>query len=146
MKISVDLDEVTLIAGKADKLLLEKSTEQELAKLLKLQEMIETAIDTAQTLIEKKGLELNPNFKSVEGDLVKASYRSYGQKYYLAEDRVNEIPAEFYIKEVITKYKVNTKTVETWAEKNNGLPLGIIAPERKKSLKITLKKNDATEN
>jgi hypothetical protein len=146
MKITVDLKEVKLIAGKADKLLVSRETENELAKLLSLRDEIENAITEAQSLIEQEGLKLNPSFKSVEGDLVKASYRSYGQKYYLAEDRINEVPTEFYVKEVVTKYKVNTKTVETWAEKNNGLPLGIIAPERKKSLKITLKKNDASEN
>ena len=81
MKISVDLEEIKLIAGKADKLLLEINTEKELAKLLNLQLQIEEAIVNAQKLIEEAGLKLNPNFKSVEGDLIKASYRAYGQKY-----------------------------------------------------------------
>lgn len=146
MKITVDLKEVKLIAGKADRLLIEKSTEDELVKLLTLKSEIEKAIEEAQELIEKRALEINPIFKSVQGDIIRASYRAYGQKYYLAEDRIKEIPTEFYFKEVVTKYKVNTEIVEAWAEKNGGLPLGIVAPERKKSLKITLKKNGATED
>jgi len=38
MKITVDLKEVKLIAGKANKLLVNKETENELAKLLSLRD------------------------------------------------------------------------------------------------------------
>ena len=141
MKISVDLDEIKLIAGKADKLLLEKDTENEIAKLLDLQVKIEEAIDEAEKKIETEGLKLNPNFKSVEGDIVKASYRAYGQKYYLEEDKIDKVPTEMYIKEVVTKYKPNSEVIDKWAENNKGLPFGIAAPERTKSLKISLKKS-----
>jgi hypothetical protein len=141
MKISVDLEEIKLIAGKADKLLLEKDTEVELAKLLDLQVKIEEAITNAQKLIEEKALLINPNFKSVEGDLVKASYRAYGQKYYLEEDKIDQLPVEMYVKEVTTKYKPNSEIIDIWSEKNGGLPYGVVAPVRTKSLKISLKKN-----
>lgn len=146
MKITIDLDEIKLIAGKADKLLLEKDTEKELAKLLDLQIKLEEAIDEAQKKIEVEGLKLNPNFKSVEGDLVKASYRAYGQKYYLEDDKIDEVPEIMYLKEVITKYKPNTETIDIWIENNGGLPYGIVAPARVKSLKIALKKKHDSEN
>jgi hypothetical protein len=147
MKITVDLEEVKLIAGKADKLLLEKGTEDELAKLLDLRDKIEEAINNAQKLIEQKGLSLNPNFKSVEGDIVKASYRAYGQKYYLEEDKIDQIPEVMFTKEVITKYKPDSEMIDIWIEKNGGLPYGIVAPVRPKSLKIALKKkNDDTKD
>jgi len=52
-----------------------------------------------------------------------------------------------FTKEVITKYKPNSETIDIWIEKNGGLPYGISAPERVKSLKITLKKkHDDTKN
>ena len=146
MKITVDIDEINLIAGEADKLLIEKKTEDGLSKLLTLRDQIEKAIDEAQKMIEKKGLSVNPNFKSVEGDLIKASYRAYGQKYYLEEDKINEVPTEMFTKEIITKYKVNSKVVDNWLEKNKGLPYGIVAPERVKSLKIMLKNHDTTKD
>jgi len=144
MKITVDLDEIKLIADKADKLLITKEAENEIAKLLDLQEKIDEAIKQAKELIEKKGLELNPNFKSVEGDIVKASYRYYGQKYYLEEDKIDKIPVEMYTKEITTRYKANTDIIENFIEKNNGLPYGIVAPERKKSLSISFKKTHDT--
>lgn len=144
MKITVDLDEIKLISSSADNLLITEEAEKEIAKLLDLQDKIEEAIKEAKILIEKKGLEINPNFKSVEGDIIKASYRYYGQKYYLEDDKIDKIPTEMYIKEIITKYKTNTDIIENFIEKNNGLPYGIIAPERKKSLSISLKKNHDT--
>lgn len=141
MKITIDLTELTKISVEADKILLDNKVDKSLAKLLETRDKIEEAISNAQKLIEEKGLKLNPNFKSVEGDLVKASYRAYGQKFYLEEDKIDQVPVEFYTKEVITKFKVNTDIVEKWAEKNKGLPIGIISPVRPKSLKLTLKKN-----
>ena len=46
-----------------------------------------------------------------------------------------------YFKEVVTKFKPNIDAIENWMEKNGGLPYGVVAPERIKSLKITLKKD-----
>lgn len=147
MKITVDLDEIKLLAGKADKLLLDPSIEVDLVKLLDLQAQIEEVIDEAQKKIEVTALALNPNFKSVEGDMVKASYRAYGQKYYLEEDKIDQVPEVMFTKEVITKYRPNSETIDVWIEKNGGLPIGIVAPTRVKSLKIALKKSrDTTEN
>jgi hypothetical protein len=141
MKITIDLDEIKLIAGKADKLLITKEAEKEISKILEAQEKIEEALKEAKAVIEKKALEINPNFKSVEGDLVKASYRFYGQKYYLEEDKINQIPEIMYVKEVITKYKPQSDMIDMWIEKNGGLPYGISAPQRIKSLTISFKKN-----
>lgn len=141
MKITIDIEEIKLIAGKADKLLIDPSIDVELAKLLDLQAQIETAITDAQKRIEVTALALNPNFKSVEGDSVKASYRAYGQKYYLEEDKIDQVPEVMFTKEVITKYRPNSETIDVWVEKNGGLPSGIVAPARVKSLKIALKKS-----
>jgi len=146
MKISVDTDEIKLIAGEAGKLLISKETEVELAKLLDLQVQIELAIKQAEAIIQEKGLVLNPSFKSVEGDLIKASYRAYGQKFYLEEDKLDQVPTEFYTKEITTKYKPNTDTIEKWTENNGGLPVGISAPVRVKRVTISLKKNATKED
>ncbi len=141
MKITIDLDELKLIAGKADKLLITKEAEKEIAKILETQVKLEEILKEAKSVLEKKALEINPNFKSIEGDLVKASYRSYGQKYYLEEDKISQIPEIMYIKEVVTKYKPQADIIDVWVEKNGGLPYGIAAPARVKSLSISFKKN-----
>ena len=142
--IDIDEDEIKLIAGKADKILVDREIEPELAKLLEYQVKLEETISAINKLIEEKALKMNPNFKSVEGDLIKASYRAYGQKYYLEDDKIGEVAPEMFTKEIVTKYKVNTDIVDTWIEKNGGLPFGISAPVRVKSLKIALKKKNAT--
>src|SRR3990167_9015609 len=129
-KITVDLDELGLIVGEADKILVRRETEAKLFTLLSLRDKIEEMIDLAQKKIEEEALKLNSHFKSVEGDLIKASYRAYGQKYYLEEDKIALVPTQFYVKEMVTKFKVNSKEVEKFVEVKGGLPVGIIAPAR----------------
>jgi hypothetical protein len=145
MKITIDLDKLELISKNADKILFSKEGEEEIVKIIEAQEKLEEILKKAKETIEQKALQINPNFKSVEGDKIKVSYRYFGQKYYLEEDKLNEIPAEFYTKEIITKFKVNSDAVENFVEKNGGLPYGVIAPERKKTLTISYKKNENTK-
>ncbi len=142
MKMTIDTDQIALVSKDAEKIFISKDGEEQLIQLLEMQEMIEKAIDEAKKLIEEKGLTINPYFKSIEGDRVKVSYRYFGVKYYLEDDKLDQVPAEMYTKEITTKYKVNTDIVEVWAEKNKGLPFGITESNRKKSLNIALKKTE----
>lgn len=142
MKITVDTDQLDLIVSGADKLLVDKGTEKNLILLLDLQEQIEEMITKAQKVLEEKALKLNPNFKSVEGDFIKAHYRAYGQRYYIEEDKITQVPKEMYSKEIVTKYKVNADAVDDFVAEKGGLPFGIVAPPRVKSLKIVFKKSN----
>lgn len=147
-KITVDLGEIKFIADEAGKLVLNKEIDVELKKLLDLRDTIEAEIDRAEANIEQAGLAFNPIFKSVGGDFVKASYRAFGQKFYLDETKLDQIATDFYTKEVTTKYKPNTDVIEKWAENAGVLPEGIIQPPRPKKLSLGLKKTNepSTEN
>lgn len=144
VQIEFDDDDIKLIAKNAEKFLVEKETEKPIAKLFQLRDQLDLAIEEAEKLMAEKALKLNPNFKSIEGDLIKASYRAYGQRYYIEDQHLGEVPKEMYTKEIITKYKVNSDVVDDYVADKGSLPFGIVAPERKKTLKIKLRKNDST--
>lgn len=148
MKITVDLEKINLMVVNAGDLIkLTPEADAELQKLLELQKTVADLVKKAQSIIEEKGLEYDSNFKSVDGEFVKARYRAYGQKYYLEEDKIDQIPSEMFVKKVTTKYSPVAKIIEIWAEKNGALPYGIIEPERKKTLSLTLlNDNDTTED
>lgn len=143
MKITVDLAEVDILVAEADKIFLKPEAEQGLVKLLQLQERIEQSIKQAKQILEAEGLKVNKDFKSIEGDQIKVSYRYFGSKYYIQEDKLQDVPEEFYTKVITTKYSVDAKVVEKWAENNKGLPVGIVENTRLKTINFKLK--DAKE-
>lgn len=141
MEVKIEL--VEKLVSEADKILLTGEAERVIIQLLELQKQIEEGINKAKELIEKKALEINPNFKSITSDNLRVSYRQYGAKYRVDESLIDKLPANFY--KVSKRYDAIAEEVEKFTEEKGGLPVGINEIERPKSLSFSLKgekKND----
>lgn len=135
--MEIKLENLSELVADSKNIIFSADAENTLVTLLGIQKQVEDAIDQAKKNIEEAALKLNPNFSSVQGDKVKVFYRSYGSKYKIDESLVDQIPAELY--SVKKSYSANAKAIETFAQTNNGLPIGIIEPDRPKSISISLK-------
>lgn len=135
----IHIEKVENLQLKVDTIFLTAEGEKVLMQLLELKQQIEDAIALAEAKLEKKGLELNPDFKSIQADHVKVSYREHGPKYYIDEAQINVIPKELYSVDSKIIYKIETKLVDKWTEQHKAMPLGILEVERKKKLKFSLK-------
>ena len=131
---SIDTDEIVISANKAGEFVFEGKSEEDLIKLLDIQERLENVIKQVKTNLEKQGLKSNPNFTGVRGDKVKVQYSAHGALYKIGN--IKEIEPDFYNKKV--SYSPKTAIIEAYVENHDGkLPAGIIANDRKKSITIS---------
>lgn len=135
--MEIKLETLNELVADSKNIIFSADAENTLVTLLGIQKQVEDAIDQAKKNIEQAALKLNPNFSSVQGDKVKVFYRSYGSKYKIDESFIDQIPVDLY--SIKKSYSANTKAIETFVESNKGLPIGIIEPERPKSISISLK-------
>jgi hypothetical protein len=138
--MNIDIEKLKDLIPEADKIFLSPDGEEVLIKLLEIKQQVENAIEAAKGMLEKKALELNPNFSSIQADKVKVYYRAYGAKYKIDLVNIEKCPKNFY--KVRTVYDVIAKEVEKWTESHKGLPLGINEIERPKSLSFSLKSEE----
>lgn len=140
MKIVIDTDDIQIQKTEAGEFVFNPGAEESILQLLQLQKDVEAAVNEVRHKIAEDGLAEDSLFRGVSSDKVVASYSFAGgvSKYYLEEDKLENVPQEFF--EAKTKYKVDTKKVEAFAKANGGLPYGIKATERTKSLKLYPKK------
>lgn len=141
--MEIKIEAVEGLVAEADKILLTGEAENVIIKLLELEKQIEAGLDEAKKRIEKKALELNPNFKSITSDNLRVSYRQYGAKYRLDESLIDKVPENFY--KVSKRYDVIAEEVEKFTEQKAGLPYGINEIERPKSLSFSLKGEKQSE-
>ena len=134
--ISVDIDDVKDLVLRGSDIVMTAEAEEALFKLLKLESIIKSALDTAKKNIEERALAYNPNFKSVEGDNVKVGYQFFGAKYAIDDKQLDNIPGNLY--ETSTKYSPDSKAIDQIAAEKQALPLGIIERERTKTITIKL--------
>lgn len=135
--MEIKIENLNQLVADADKILIQPEAEKVLIELLNLQDQIEQAIKTAKLTIEKKALEINPNFKSITSNNLRVNYRQYGAKYRIDEANFSYLPPNFYKES--KRYDVIAEEVEKWCETNKGLPVGINEIERPKSLSFTIK-------
>lgn len=138
MRLQVDTDQLNELVSTADAILLTKDGEDTILKLLEIQNQVEEAIKQAKANIEKKALEIDPNFMSVQGDRIKVAYRAYGTRYMIDESHLKDLPENLY-KKVIKVYP-DTKAIDDLANKTGMLPIGIVEPSRPKQIIIGIKK------
>lgn len=143
MIITVDTDKLNDLILNADKIFMSPEGDQTLIDLITLQNLVEKAKDEAEKTLEASALKLDPNFKSIQSDKVKVFYRAFGARFYLDETHIKEVPVALYTQE--TKYKVDSKAVETWIEEHKGLPVGINEVERTKKLTFSMRKGGQDE-
>lgn len=110
-----------------------KSAEASLVRLLELKELVDNAIDRAKDQIVEAALELNPDFRSLEGERIKLNFRSYGEKYEY-DWKLKEALEPFLNRKEY--FKVDSKKVDEYLEKVGELPEGIKEKDRKKTPSI----------
>lgn len=135
--MQIDIEKLNDLTEKAGDIFLGPDGEEALVQLLEIQTQVENAIVEAKQKLEAKAMELDPNFSSIQGDRVKVSYRFYGSKYYLEDDKIDQVPEELY--KTTTRYSIDTKALGEYLKEKPGLPVGIKEVERKKSLTFSLK-------
>ena len=135
MKLTIDTNQPLTLAQEAGKFVFKKEAEEQLVKLLELQEIVNNAVNEAKRQIREAGESIDPSFRGVIGEKVKAIYRTYGAKYTY---RMNEIEiAKPFLKEKIY-YSVDSGVVDKFVKKEGKLPEGIYDKERTKSISFTL--------
>lgn len=142
--MNIDIEFLDKIKLEADRIFLEPEGEETLVKLLEIQTQVEQAIDAAKVKLADAALKLNPNFSSIQGDKVKVYYRAYGSRYKIDESLIDQIPIELYTKKLV--YTPVAEAIEEWTKQHEGMPIGIIEPERSKSLSFSLKEKVGDNN
>ncbi|MGB4971216.1 MAG: hypothetical protein WBO32_01070 [Cyclobacteriaceae bacterium] len=160
---NIDLRDLDELIQKADEIFVTAKGEEMLKKLLTVQDIITDAIAQAKIRLESAGLKMSKDFKSIQADEIKVSYRSYGTKFIIDPTQIDLIPPELIQKKVTvtgdsltpelelqlksagfnisTSYEIiDTKNVEKFIKAHRSLPAGITAPERKKTISIGWKK------
>lgn len=136
--IQIDAKNLPVLAETGGKLVFEAKAEDAIYDLLRLEEAVKQAILYVKDRIEEAGLSVNPNFTSVQGDKIKAGYRSYGAKYRLDNSLVDKVPSGLVEEVVRTTYQLApAKVIDDWRAEHDGkLPLGIDEIERPKQISI----------
>lgn len=122
------------LAKEGGKLVLKKEAEEYLVKLLELQEIVAQAVDQAKEQIKQAGESIDPSFKGVIGNKIRAVYRSFGAKYTY---KLNEIElAKPFLKEKVY-YSVDSKAIDDYVSGAGEMPDGIYEKDRNKSISFT---------
>jgi len=139
--ITVNLELVNTLVKKGSNFVFKKEAEEEILKLLKLRDLIEEKIKEVKEGIEKAGKSIDPSFKGVIGENLRATYRVFGERYTF--DKYNP-PDEEFLK-TITFSKVDSAKVDEHLEKTDELPTGITLKERVPTISFTIKDNEKDE-
>ena len=127
-------DEISRLAIEAGKLVFKKEAEEELIKLLEIKKKIDEAVEKVKEQIKQAGESILPNFKGVEGRMVKAVYSYHGAKYEIQDPQKAQ---GFY--RIVVYEKPDTETIDNYVKEYGELPEGVVAKEREKSLSLRLK-------
>jgi hypothetical protein len=134
--ITIKPDEIKILAQEGESFLFKPQAEEQLIKLLELQELINQTVEDVKNAIAEAGKSVNPNFKGVIGDRVRCVYRAYGGKY--SYDWNKKSILEPFLKHRDT-YSVESGKVEEYLKSVGELPDGISESDRENKLSIMLK-------
>lgn len=136
--ISVDVNEVGILADEGGKLVFSPKAESSILRLLELQVLIEDALTFVKRAIKEGGESIDSGFRGVQGEKISCINRVYGSKYGYDADRLEE--ALPYLTEKFS-YTVDTDKVDAFIKENNAFPLGIHENDREAQLSLSLKKD-----
>lgn len=134
MEFQISLKDLDTVVEKAGTLVATPEAENAILTLLEMREQIDLALEHVKHKIAEDGLKLDPNFKSIQGDKIKAGYRVYGSKYGIDKKYIDELPEGLYNTSV--KYTADSKAVDEWLKTHKALPLGITMTPRAKQISI----------
>ena len=125
--IKIDKKEIATLVNEGGKMIFKKSAEDELLKLLKIKDEIDTAIETVKENIFKAGRSITLDFTGVIGDRVKCVVRKYGDRYKTTN-------ADF--EKTISFKRADSDKIDEYITTNGKLPEGVVEKEREEKLTI----------
>lgn len=140
--ITIDPSEIQILAQEGEKFIFKPNAEESLKQLLRLQELVNNAVEQVKAQIGEAGKAINPNFKGVIGEEIRCVYRKYGAKYkYDFSKKKVLLP---FLKEKVY-YSVETEKVDDYLNKVGELPDGITEADREDKLSISYKGGEEDE-
>ena len=140
-KVTIDIAKLGKLVREAEQIVFTPEAEKTLIELLEMRAIVDAAYQEAKERIEKAALDLDPNFKSVQGDRVKVAYRTFGNIFTVDPSYVDKLP-EGLVKKT-ERYTPVTKAIQEYIDKHGKPPLGVNFADRKAS--ITIKVMDEGE-
>lgn len=131
--IVIDPKQIALLQDESGALVIKKEAEESLIKLLELQKQLTEIIELVKGRIIEDGIKIDPTFRGVVGERVRASFRAFGEKYTYR----NKEEARDYLYDK-TYTKVNSALVDKYLKENGVLPKGIVEKDRVKSISFTV--------
>ena len=138
MKIIIDTDLIHDLSVEGRNIVLGPEAEEALIHLYALKEAADYALKETARWITKKGLQVNPNFVGVKGDIMKVSYRLWGPKYRI--DKSMKTTEKYRLNNSRTvankirknsSYRPDKAAVEKYVARHRKLPPGIKSAYRK---------------
>lgn len=136
--MQIDIEKLEQLVDNADGIFLSREAEEVLIAFYKIKKQVEEAEKIIKQKLLDTGMRHSPHFKEICGQHVKVSYQPYGAKYSVDTALIENIPKNCY--RVDTKYVPEAKSIESYKMEYQRLPDGIIANERKKSVRVAIKK------
>lgn len=136
--MQIAIEKLEQLVNNADGIFLSREAEDVLIEFYKIKEQVEEAEKMIKQKLLETGMRHSPHFKEIRGQHVKVSYQPYGAKYTLDTTLIENIPKNFY--RMDTKYVPETKSIDSYKKEYHKLPDGIVANERKKSIRVAIKK------
>lgn len=137
MLIVFDTDLMAQVKQEADKLFVTPDASALIAQFKLLQKEMEEFEKQLKEEIKETAEKFDPTFKSISGDHCRISYSDRGTKYLIDESLRSDLDPSFY--EVTAKLKPNTGAIDAYIETTGQVPVGVILPDRKKSISISVK-------
>lgn len=142
-QITVNPDDIKILATEGEKFIFKPKAEEQLIKLLELQQLIDATVEEVKLKIAEAGKAVNPNFRGVIGDRVRCIYRAYGGKYKY--DYSKKSLCEPFLKEKVY-HSVDGDMVDKYIKSVGELPEGITEADRENKLSIMLKDDEPERN
>ena len=131
--IVINKEEILALAKEGESLVLSPKGEESLLKLITIKKFIDETLEQVKEKIVEKGLDIDPDFKGVVGQNIRASYRYTDSVYTYRKSEIDL--AEPFLKKV-EYYKVDSEKVEKYEQETGDLPEGIFYKDRTKKLVI----------
>lgn len=136
--LNLNSAEIMELGEKAKKLVFKPEFEDQLAKLLEFQNLINETVDMVKKEIQRSGDSLMPNFTGITGTKIKCTNRAFGSVYKIVD--ISKVDPSFVNAIEYTTKRNNpiTETIDQYKELMGELPEGIEENARVKSCSISL--------
>ena len=138
--IIIDKNAIVGLVEKGGRFLFKPEAEDSLDELLRLQELVNEAVEQAKLAIGELGVKIHPGFKGVRGKKVRCIFKKYGAKYNFLKSKREELMPFLNARESFT---VNSNAVEDHLANTGKLPEGIVETERTPKLSMKRISNES---